>query len=76
MISYVNARNNADEINKFDVLLSRIGGCIETASEQGLYHIEYTLKDGNLLQRLFSYFERSQFDVTFVNSSTIRIYWG
>ena len=76
MISYNSARNKADEVNKFDVLLSRLFACVETACEQGLYHLEYTHKDGNILQRLFSYFERSQFDVTFVNSSTIRIYWG
>lgn len=77
MISIFEARNKADQVNNFDVLLSRISGCIEDASAKGLYHINYTHKDGNVLQRLFSYFERStQFDVTFVNSSTIQIYWG
>lgn len=76
MISYGSARNKADEVNKFDVLLSGIFACVETASEQGFYHIEYTHKNSNILQRLVSYFERSQFDVTVVNSSTIRIYWG
>lgn len=76
MISYNCARNKADEVNKFNVLLNRIFACVETASEQGFYHIEYTHENGNILQRIISYFERTEFDVTVVNSSTIRIYWG
>lgn len=49
MISYNCARNKADEVNKFNVLLNRIFACVETASEQGFYHIEYTHKNGNIL---------------------------
>lgn len=76
MISYSSARNKADEVNNFNMILNSISSHIEVASALGAYHIDYTQKDRNLLERLISYFERSQFEVSLISSSTLRIYWG
>lgn len=76
MISIFQARNKADQVNNFEVLIDRISRCIEEASAQGHYHIVYAQRDRYLMERLISYFQRTDYEVELTSSSTLRIYWG